>query len=50
MPYNVSGIAEGREKDAQKLNLAKPFFYLLIYIFSENKKWFLRMEGTNLKL
>jgi hypothetical protein len=34
---NGSGIAEGGEIEALKLNfvpqLAKPFFYLLIYIF-----------------
>jgi hypothetical protein len=37
MGYNVLGIAEGGEIEAQKLNLApklaKPFFCLLIYIF-----------------
>jgi hypothetical protein len=40
------GITEGGEIEAQKLKfvlqLAKPFFCLLVYIFNANKKWFLR--------
>ena len=46
-------IGEGAEKKALTFNfaptLAKPFFYLLIYIFSANKKWFLRNRSTNVE-
>src|SRR5690606_37943388 len=50
---NGSGIAEGGEIEAQKFNLvpqlAIPLFYLLIYIFKVNKKWFLRNRSTNVE-
>lgn len=53
MADNGSGIAEGGEIEAQKFNLvpqlAKPLFYLLIYIFKANKKWFLRNRSTNVE-
>lgn len=45
---NGPRIGEGAEKEARTFNLAptvaKPFFYLLIYIFVANKKWFLRKK------
>jgi hypothetical protein len=53
MTHNGSGLCEGAEMEAQKFNsalpLAKPFFYLLIYIFPANKKWFLRVKNTNVE-
>ncbi|MDY3530295.1 hypothetical protein PG593_10995, partial [Riemerella anatipestifer] len=30
-------------------NVAKPFFYLLIYTFQTNKKWFLRNRSTKVE-
>jgi len=43
---NGPRVCEGAGKKAISFNfaptLAKPFFYLLIYIFYANKKWFLR--------
>ena len=46
-------LCEGAEKEVQKFNsaptVAKPFFYLLIYTFPANKKWFLRIESTNVE-
>ena len=30
-------------------NVAKPFFYLLIYTFQANKKWFLRNRSTKVE-
>ena len=45
---NGPRIGEGAEKKALTFNftptVAKPFFYLLIYIFVANKKWFLRKK------
>lgn len=53
MTHNGPRIGEGAEKKALTFNfaptLAKPFFYLLIYTFSANKKWFLRNRSTKVE-